>query len=198
MKKPKSIPEFIDSKPEWKEPLEILRELFESTSLKGEMKWGMPVYSWNNRNVAGFNAFKSYTGIWFYQGVFLEDKQNKLVSAQQGVTRAQRQWRFGSSDEVLQNRALILEYLEEATRNAQQGREIKPERRKTRDIPEELRKAILADRELKKKFLELSPAKKREYLDYILEAKKEETRQKRMERIRPLILRGEGRNDRYQ
>ena len=198
MKKSRSISEYIDSKPGWKEPLEILRELFESTPLEGEIKWGMPVYSWNNRNVAGFNAFKSYTGIWFFQGVFLEDRQKKLVSAQQGVTRAQRQWRFGSADEILQNRALILEYLEEATRNTQQGREIKPEKRKTRDIPEEFRQAILADRELKKKFLDLSPAKKREYLDYILEAKKEETRQKRVERIRPMILRGEGLKDRYQ
>jgi len=198
MKKPKSISEFIDSKPEWKEPLEILRELFESTPLKGVIKWGMPVYSWDNRNVAGFNAFKSYTGIWFFQGVFLEDTQKKLVSAQGGVTRAQRQWRFGSTDEILQSRDLILEYLEEATRNARQGREIKPERRKTRDIPEAFRKAILADSELKKKFLDLTPAKKREYLDYILEAKREETRQKRLERIRPMILRGEGLNDRYQ
>ena len=48
----------------------------------------------------GIGACKSYSGIWFFNGVFLKDKQKKLINAQEGVTKALRQWRFSSVDEI--------------------------------------------------------------------------------------------------
>lgn len=198
MKKEKSIKSYIDNRPPWKESLQILRDLFDSTRLTGTIKWGMPVYTLDNKNVAGFGAFRSYAGIWFYQGVFLKDTHHKLVNAQEGVTRAQRQWRFGSADEIRRDGDLILSYLEEAISNQEQGKEIRPRRKKTEELPDEMRKVLLQNREFKKKFLSLSAAQRREYLEYLNGAKKAGTKLARLERIMPMILEGKGLNDRYR
>ena len=106
MKKVSSVDAYIASGGDWKGSLVLLRELFSSTIMVESIKWGMPVYTVNGKNVAGFSAFKSWVGIWFYQGVFLKDTAGVLLNAQEGVTKGLRQWRFSSSEEIQINRAL--------------------------------------------------------------------------------------------
>jgi uncharacterized protein YdeI (YjbR/CyaY-like superfamily) len=198
MKYAKDVDSYIDAHGEWRDSLVLLREIFRSTRMVETIKWGIPVYTLGNKNVAGFSAFKSYVGIWFYQGVFLADPEKKLVNAQEGITRALRHWRFNSADEIRESAEMILLYLEEAARNQEEGRMMKPEPRKIQEIPVELRNALLENRQLKKQFLLLTPAKRREYTEFISEARKAETRQMRMERVTPLIIAGEGLHDRYR
>jgi uncharacterized protein YdeI (YjbR/CyaY-like superfamily) len=76
----------------------------------------MPVYALKGKNVAGFSAFKSWAGIWFFQGVFLKDEKGVLINAQEGTTKGLRQWRFKSAGEIRSHRDTILAYLEEANR----------------------------------------------------------------------------------
>ena len=145
MKRATNVDEYIAAGGDWKESLVLLRELLKTTRLEETIKWGMPVYTLNNKNVAGFSAFKSWTGIWFYQGVFLKDEAGVLINAQEGTTRGLRQWRFSSAQEIRDKRDTILAYLEEATRNQLQGKEIIPERNKALEIPVELEQAFKKD-----------------------------------------------------
>jgi len=197
MKKVASVEAYIASGGDWTESLELLRDLLSSTSLKETVKWGMPVYTLNNKNVVGFSAFKSWVGIWFYQGVFLKDPAGKLINAQEGVTKGLRQWRFSGSDEIDKNRELILSYFEEAIQNQKEGKEIKAERNKALVIPEELSRAFRENPALKDRFDALSLSKRRDYAEYIGSAKREGTRQNRLEQAIPMILEGIGRNDKY-
>ncbi|MBG6132520.1 uncharacterized protein YdeI (YjbR/CyaY-like superfamily) [Aquimarina sp. EL_43] len=196
MQKNKSVEEFISKNKEWKEALEILRTIMLTTEMKETIKWGVPVYTINDKNVIGIGAFKSYVGIWFYQGVFLEDKAKKLLNAQEGKTKGLRQWRFNSTDDI--DKKLILQYVTEAIRNQKDGKEIKPERSKTIEIPSELLTALNANDNLKKSFEQLTPFKQREYSEYIATAKREATRISRLEKINPMILDGIGLNDKYR
>lgn len=68
----------------WKESLMRFREILVATELTETIKWGVPVYTLNGKHVAGIGAFKSYVGIWFFQGAFLKDPHKKLVNAQKG------------------------------------------------------------------------------------------------------------------
>lgn len=83
-----TVEEFIRKQKKWKEPLIKFREIMLVAELKETVKWGIPVYTLNGKNVAGICVFKSYMGIWFYQGVFLHDPHKKLVNAQENRTRA--------------------------------------------------------------------------------------------------------------
>jgi len=138
--------------------------------------------------VTGFSSFKSFVAIWFFQGVFLKDPDRKLISAQEGITRGLRQWRFSSAEEIRDNREIIRKYLAEAVRNQKEGKEIKPERKKPLDIPVELQTALSGNPALKDHFEKLPLSKRREYAGYIGQAKCEETRQQRLEKMIPMIM----------
>jgi uncharacterized protein YdeI (YjbR/CyaY-like superfamily) len=154
------------------------------------------VYTYDNKNVVGLGAFKSYVGLWFFQGALLKDESEKLVNAQERVTKALRQWRFNSVDEI--DDKIVLEYVNEAIKNQKEGNEIKPSKKSEIRVPKELNDMFRKHLKLKKCFDQLTPFKQREYCDYIYGAKREETKNSRMEKIIPMILNGVGLHDKYR
>lgn len=70
--------------------------------------------------MVGFSAFKNHFGLWFFNGVFLKDKHNLLINAQENKTIALRQMRFTHKDQI--NEATLLEYIKEATENQLLGK----------------------------------------------------------------------------
>ncbi len=182
----------------WQPVLNMLRELMLALDMEETVKWGTPVYCINGKNVVGIGFFKAYTGLWFYQGVFLEDKQGKLINASEEETRALRQWRFQSADEVEADLDLIISYVKEAIENARKGKEIKPIRNKPFQVPAELSDAMAKDPALHKSYHLLSHSKRRDYARYIDQAKRTETREKRLAKSIPLIKEGKGLMDQYK
>lgn len=198
MKNSDSAEAYILTTGKWIESLTILRELFLSTGMTETLKWGAPVYTHKGRNIASMAAFKNYVALWFYQGVLLKDDAKKLVNAQEGVTKALRQWRFTSAEEILKERTDILAYIAEAITNSEQGKEIKAERNKALQIPVELQNKLDSDYELKSAFDTFTPGRRREFAEYIAQPKTEATRISRLEKIVPMIMSGTGLNDKYK
>ena len=196
MKKITSVEEYIELHPNWSELLMVLRELILKTPLKETIKWNCPTYTLNGKNVVGLGAFKHHAGLWFFQGVFLEDKSKKLVNAQEGKTKALRQWRFDSNE--IEDVLLVESYLLEAIENQKLGKEVKIERSKKVVLHELLLEHINANPEFKLAFEKLSPGKQREYTTYISEAKRDVTQQKRLVKRIPMINAGQGLHDKYK
>ena len=84
MQKRKSADDYYRAPSQWKNILTILREIVLNTELQETIKWGMPTYTLGGKNVIGIGACNSYSGIWFFNGVFLKDKQKKIINAQEG------------------------------------------------------------------------------------------------------------------
>jgi uncharacterized protein YdeI (YjbR/CyaY-like superfamily) len=196
MKKVYSVEEYIEHNAHYGDALTLLRNIINSTELNEAIKWSAPVYDLNGKNVLGLGAVKNHFGIWFFNGVFLKDEKKCLVSAQE-KTKALRQMRFTAINEI--DKDVVLAYIKEAIENQRQGLEIKPERNKKEVvIPIELKTAFKADAKLEESFKILSRSKQREYCDYITAAKRETTKQSRLEKITPMILHGLGLNDKYK
>lgn len=196
MESHKSVKHYIHNKKQWTSELVTLREILLSTGMKEEVKWGVPVYSYEGKNVAGITAFKSYVGLWFYQGALLKGAKKKLVNAQEGKTKALRQWRFTSMKEI--DEKLIRTYLKEAIQNVKAGKEIKPDRDKPIAIPKELSSHLKKTPSALKAFNLLSKGKQREYAEHIEEAAKPETKSRRIKKILPMIVNGDGLHDKYK
>lgn len=196
MESHKSVKHYIHNKKQWTNELVTLREILLSTGMKEEVKWGVPVYSYEGKNVAGIAAFKSYVGLWFYQGALLKGAKKKLVNAQEGKTKALRQWRFTSMKEI--DEKLIRTYLKEAIQNVKAGKEIKPDRNKPIAIPKELSSHLKKTPSALKAFNLLSKGKQREYAEHIEEAAKPETKSRRIKKILPMIVNGDGLHDKYK
>ncbi|MBK6282331.1 MAG: DUF1801 domain-containing protein [Draconibacterium sp.] len=196
MKSYKTVEEYILNAENGKEILIVLREIIRSTELIETIKWGGPVYTLEGKNVVGIGSFKSYVGLWFFQGAFLKDEEKVLINAQIDITKALRQWRFSSVDEI--NDKLVLKYINEAIQNQKQGKELKPDRNKPVVIPDELIEVFKEDYELEKCFKNFTTGRQREFADFISSAKLVDTRRARVQKIIPLILDNIGLNDKYR
>jgi len=196
MKRYKTVDDYIDGSENWQDELRQLRDILNATELTEEVKWGGPCYTYDGKNVVGIGAFKSYLGLWFHQGALLKDDKKVLVNAQEGKTKALRQWRMNSAKEI--KPALIRRYVKEAIQLVKDGKSIEPAKKKAVVVPPELRKALQKNKMVQTKFGELTPGRQREYADYIAEARRDTTKQSRIEKILPMIKDGRGLNDRYR
>lgn len=191
-----AVDQYISKQREWQVELEFLRSILLTLEIEETVKWGVPTYTVNGKNVVGLGAFKSYVGLWFFQGALLADKSGLLVNAQEGKTKAMRQLRFNSIDEI--DRATVEKYVKEAIANQLAGRAVKVERQKEFSIPTELKNLLADDPIINDQFTRLPSYKQKEYCEFIETAKREATRQSRLEKIRPLLVAGKGLNDQYR
>ena len=192
----KTVEEYMQKHSEWSHILDPLRALLLDSELSETVKWGAPVYTLSDRNVVGLGAFKSYAGLWFFDGSLLTDADQVLVNAQQGRTRGMRQWRFQAEDDV--NVTQVRSYITQAMANAKTGKHIVRKAKGAKKIPRILADALDQNKHLATAFDEFTAGKQREFSEYITMAKKVVTRENRLAKITPMILRGEGLNDRYR
>ena len=195
MQQNKSVAGYLADQITYKAALEKLRAIITSTDLQETVKWGIPTYTIHNKNVLSISSFKNHFGIWFFNGALLKDTHKKLINAQEGKTQAMRQLRFKSINEI--DESLILNYVNEAIANQKKGLEIKSVK-KALVIPPELKIILESNTSLKMAFEALLLSKKREFCNYISEAKRSETKQKRLDKIKPMILKNIGLNDKYK
>lgn len=179
----------------WEEELELLKSIIAKTELIETTKWSGIVYTINNKNVIGIGGFKNFFTVWFFNGVFLKDDLKVLVNANEGVTKALRQWRFTSKDEI--NEKKLLFYINEAIENEKLGKSIKPTKKEKINSPffEEILKS---NSELSSAFEKFTLSKQNEFLEYIETAKQEKTKLSRLEKIKLMILNNIGLNDKYK
>ena len=198
MKNFKTVEEYINNNIVWNEHILQLRTIMLETGLIETVKWGIPVYTNNKKNIVGIGAFKSFVSLWFYNGVFLNDKENKLINAQEGVTKALRQWRFDNIVDIRESSKVIKKYIYEAIEIEVQGLSIKPEKKKSIALPKIFEDALNDSSKLEKAFSGFTQSKQREFIEHIVEAKREQTKIDRLQKIIPMILIGEGLNDKYK
>lgn len=196
MKSHKTVEEFIENHPERKAILTTLRNLLLESGMTETIKWGAPIYTVEGKNVAGIGAFKTYAGIWFFQGALLEDKYRLLINANEGNTKALRQMRFHSDAELDEN--IIRFYIAEAVENQKEGREIKPDKSKPLEIPAHLQEMLTANPELQALFDACGLTRKREFVEWITTAKRDETLRNRLEKIKTHLRENIGLNDKYR
>ncbi len=180
----------------FREELSIIKAILDKTPLEIAIKWGGEVYQMNGKKVVSYGGFKNHFCLWFYDGVFLSDPLKVLINANEEKTKALRQWRFTSAEQI--NEAAILNYVDEAIKNLEQGITWKPQKSQELAIPDLLMEQFRANNHLELAFSKLSPYKRKEYIEHIQDAKQEKTKIARIEKALPLILAGKGLNDKYK
>jgi len=192
----KKVDEYIKTHEKWGNEVTSLRQLLLEADLEEGFKWSRPIYMFNGKNVISLSAFKDYVGMWFFNGMFLKDAHNLLENAQDGKTVAMRHWRFQHVDEIRNQKHLIREYIQEAIQNQRQGKVYKPQK-SDRPVPKSplLQEELETNTNLKVAFNALSKSVRRDFAEYITEAKRQETKERRLQKIIPIILAGKSLHD---
>ena len=178
----------------WTEPLRQLRRIVLETGLTEELKWGVPVYTANKKNIVLLGAFKEQCVLGFFKGVLLPDPHGILAKQSENIQDS-RVVRFTEVDKVLELEAVLKAYIAEAVRVEKSG--LKVQHKTTADflVPEEFQRELDSHPELKLAFEALTPGRQRAYLYHFAQPKQSQTRATRVEKNVERILAGKGLHD---
>jgi uncharacterized protein YdeI (YjbR/CyaY-like superfamily) len=177
----------------WRDALEILRQLVLECGLTEEIKWGVPCYASDNKNIAMVSAFKDYASLGFFKGVLLKDPHNMLH--QHGLySQSARFFKFTTASQILPQQEIIKSYIFEAIAIEKSGGKV-VFKKNPEPIPDELLQIFIEIPELKKAFFNLTPGRQRGYIIYFSQPKQPQTRINRIQKYTQQILNGAGLND---
>ena len=158
-----------------------------------DIKWRMPAYLVGGKLVLITAAFKEHTALNFWRGQELESRHDTVGAMGQ----------FGKirSLEELPPNAELDRLIREAAELAEAGpspRKPKHEPRPAAEIHPEFAAALEAAPTAKATFESFPPGQRREYADWIAEAKQDATRQKRIATAIDWLGEGKRRNWKYE
>jgi uncharacterized protein YdeI (YjbR/CyaY-like superfamily) len=178
----------------WKEELKKLRTIVLSCGLKEELKWGVPCYMFEEKNIVLIHTFKEYCALLLFKGALLNDPERILVQQTKNV-QSGRQIRFISFMEIAELKPIIKAYIHEAIEVDKAGLKVKFKKTAEYKIPDEFQIILNENPELKTAFYALTPGRQRGYILYFSAAKQSKTREQRIEKYVKQILSGKGLND---
>jgi hypothetical protein len=168
------IDEYISNAPEFAQPVCIkLRKIIlrSDPDIIEEWKWG-PNYQ-KNGMICGYGAFKQHVSLTFFKGSLLKDPAGILTEGGSNVHN--RTVKFRTVRDV--DEKIITAYVKEAVRLNESGAKIE---KKEVEIPSDFQKILNKHKDAKNIFDKLAYTHKKEYVRWITEAKKEETRDRRI------------------
>lgn len=185
---------FFNKAKKWQEELEKLRTIVLDCHLAEELKWGCPCYTYEKNNIVLIHAFKDYCALLFFKGALLKDPKGILIQQTANV-QAARQLRFTGVKEIDKLKATIKAYVFEAVKVEESGVKVPMKKTTEFKMPDEFAAKLDKNKALKKAFEALTPGRQRGYLLYFSSAKQEKTREARIEKYIPQILKGKGLDD---
>jgi uncharacterized protein YdeI (YjbR/CyaY-like superfamily) len=185
---------YLSREKKWQAEMQKLRMIILDCPLTEEFKWGHPCYTFQNSNIVLIHGFKEYCALLFFKGALLTDPNNILVQQTKNV-QAARQIRFAKVQEIVKMKSALKEYIYEAIEAEKSGLKVKLKKTSEYKIPEELNNAFDKKPALKKAFAALTPGRQRGYILHFSQPKQSKTRESRIEKCMPRILKGKGLND---
>ncbi|MBU6367322.1 MAG: YdeI/OmpD-associated family protein [Gemmatimonadetes bacterium] len=177
----------------WRAVLARLRALVLSCGLAETVKWGMPCYTVDGKNVVLLGALRDRCTISFLKGSLLDDPEGVLEAAGPH-SRVARQVNL-TSLEALESLAPALEALVRAAAAAERaGARVAPAPT-AEPVPAEFEAACAEHPGLAAAFAALTPGRRRGYLLHFGGAKQAATRARRIAACVPAILAGKGLQD---
>jgi uncharacterized protein YdeI (YjbR/CyaY-like superfamily) len=185
---------YIRKAARWQEELQKLRKIILTCPLTEEVKWRVPFYTQDDRNIVFLGSFKEYCALSFVKGVLLKDPKG-ILQAPGENTQAGRLIRFTNVQQIAELEPVLKAYILEAIEVEKAGLQVSMKKTSDYAVPEELQAKLDEMPALKKAFSALTPGRQRAYLLYFAGAKQAKTRAARVEKCIPQILNGKGLDD---
>ena len=179
--------------------LEHLRQLVHQASplLTETIKWGFPFFDYKG-SVCQMAAFKEHIGFGFWKQRELNDP-GKLIKEEDGTAGS-----FGKITSLndLPADEILIDFVHQAIRLNEAGNKKPAVKKETTpkaaiEMPVDFADLLAANPKALETYQKFSPSHKREYLEWIVDAKTDATRQKRMKTAIEQISEGKSRHWKY-
>ena len=195
VKRDKRIDAYIAKAPEYAKPiLRTVREMVHEGAPDCEetLKWSNPAFV-QNGILCGMAAFKEYCAVGFW-------KQSLIIEGAGPQTDAAGALGQIRSVKDLPPKSVFIKYVKRAVELNTSGVKVpRPPAKPKKPIamPDEFRQAISKSAKARQTYETFSPSHQREYLEWITEAKQEETRTRRIAQAVEWMSEGKPRNWKY-
>jgi len=177
--------------------LEYLRAVIHEgcPEVEEAIKWGMPSFLYHGRILCGIAAFKQHCAFGFWGGRGLVGNEDKRDDAMGQFGRI-------ASLKDLPSKKVLVGYVKQAMKLSDERAAAPPKPRKapkpTPATPDDLAAALKKNKKAAVTYEAFSPSCKREYVEWITEAKRAETRASRVAQAVTWMAEGKQRNWKYQ
>jgi uncharacterized protein YdeI (YjbR/CyaY-like superfamily) len=182
---------FIANAKKWQEEFKRLRAILLDSELTEEFKWGGPCYTFQGKNVVIINGLKESCALAFFKGALLKDVHGVLTRPGQH-TQSARWLKFISVREIGEMKSLLKAYIREAIEVERSGLKLKLRKTSDLKVPEELQIMLDEFPDFKAAFSALTPGRQRAYIYHFSAPKQSKTRESRVQKYMPHILKGKG------
>jgi uncharacterized protein YdeI (YjbR/CyaY-like superfamily) len=197
----KRIDAYIEKKADFAKPiLKHLRQLVHKACPDAEetIKWSMPFFDYKGSTLCAMSAFKEHCGFMFWKA--------KLMKDPEGILQITERAGMGNFDRItslkdLPSDKILIAYIKEAMKLNEDNIKL-PARKKAAvkelEMPDDFAAALKKNRKAQTVFDSFPPGKKKDYMEWITEAKTEDTKFKRIETAVEWIAEGKARHWKYQ
>lgn len=181
--------------------LEHLRKLVHKAwPAAGEtIKWGFPHFEYNGAILCSMAAFKEHSTFGFWKASLMKDPE--------GILHVTDKHSMGHFDRItslkdLPSDKILIAYIKQAASLNEEGVKLPPRAPKTPKpelpMPPELAAALKKNKKAQTVFDAFPPSHRRDYIEWITEAKTETTKEKRVATTVEWLSEGKSRNWKYQ
>ncbi len=181
--------------------LNHLRALIHTTCTEVEetIKWGMPHFEYHGRTQFSMASFKQHCAFGFWLG--------SLMSDPKGLLQLEDKSAMGSLGRIesikdLPSDKVMKEFIKQSMRLTDEGVRVKKEAKAPSaemEVPDYFMAALKKNKKALAVFQQkFAPSHRKEYIEWLREAKREETRDKRMAEAIEWIAEGKSRHWKYQ
>lgn len=197
------IDNYIANSADFAQPiLTHLRELIHDTcpDVEEAWKWSFPNFVYKGAVMCSMAAFKQHCTFGFWKAAIMQDPDNILT-----ITERDAMGHFGKIENLkdLPKDTVLKKYIKQAMKLNEDGIKLPPKPKATDKEKKELVVPAYLARELKKNkiaekvFNEFSYSHRKEYIQWMEEAKTDATRDKRLAQAIEWIAEGKNRNWKY-
>lgn len=186
---------YIAARQPFAQPILIhLRELVHAHAPGAEetLKWGVPHFTLNGQNLAGMAAFKSHATFGFW-------RDEDVTGSPRDTGAMGSMGRLASLADLPDDKVMAA-FITKAAALCSEGKakRPKPVSKAALDLPADLGAALKANGVAQAHWDAFSPGKRGDYIEWVIEAKRDETRAKRIETIVAQVAEGKDRNWKYK
>lgn len=171
-----------------------------SPDITESIKWGVPSFDYKGKMLCSLAAFKQHCALGFWLGAQIKSLQPYLAEVDDRASEFGRIANIKSVKDLPKNMDLLAA-VKEAIALVDAGVTLKraPAKKSTElRVPESLAKALAKNKTAKAVFEKFAPSHRKEYIQWITEAKTDATRDKRIASAIEWIAEGKGRNWKYE
>ncbi len=189
------VDRYLREEKRWQKELQALRKILLASPLTEELKWSKPCYTYRDANVLVLCRLKETCAVGFLKGALLKDAGGVLLKPGEH-SQSMRWMKFTSLAEIAARESILAEYVGEAIAAEEAGLKVAFKEKHDLVFPDEFHRRLKSNAALKAAFSALTPGRQRGYALFFSAAKQAKTKEARIEKCVPRILKGRGLNDR--